>query len=250
MLARAFAARQGPGLGCASSQEKRTHFAGSRAFSEHLKTVGISHTWNAHPGVGHETLALRRAMGEENGTFDREYLRLPSARLRIRCSMAPMELINTTRQELTEAIDRLLSLIEATPDDRLNWRPSESSRSILEVGAHIANALSNIQTQMEGTPFPVPTSNEADAAFRQHDRLFSTRIQVTEEIVRCRDNYFLFLDGLEEADLNRMVTFPFGMGQGPIRAFIVAGPRHTYGHIAQIEYIQTIYGDHDWHYGF
>lgn len=32
--------------------------------------------------------------------------------------------------------------------------------------------------------------------------------------------------------------------------FMTMGSVHTMGHIAQIEYVQTMYGDLDWHTGF
>lgn len=161
-----------------------------------------------------------------------------------------MEQIDSACQELTEGIDRMLSLLDATPDERITWRPSESARTILEVASHAAHALANIVTQMRGTPFPIPTSKEADAGFRAYDRTFTTREQVKAELIKGRDLYIGLLRELGEAGLDQIVTLPFGMGQAPIRAFVGAGPRHTFGHIAQIEYIQTIYGDHDWHFGF
>ena len=47
-----------------------------------------------------------------------------------------------------------------------------------------------------------------------------------------------------------MRTLPFGLGQAPLGYFMTMGAAHTQGHIPQIEYIQTLYGDHDWHTGF
>lgn len=46
----------------------------NQAFSEHLKELKISHSFHVVPGVGHNTLALLRGMGEDNWTFYREVL--------------------------------------------------------------------------------------------------------------------------------------------------------------------------------
>ena len=41
----------------------------NRGFSEHLKRLGIEHTFTELPGVRHDTLALLRGLGEENWKF-------------------------------------------------------------------------------------------------------------------------------------------------------------------------------------
>lgn len=161
-----------------------------------------------------------------------------------------MELIDTTKRELLESKGRLFQLFETTPDDKLNWRPSPNSRSILEIGAHIGWSLGCITEQMQGTPYTVPQSALADASFREHDRQFTTRAQVTDYLTKQFQVYSDFLDSLSDSDLDRMTKMPFGLGEIPLRHFLGAGERHTFGHIGQIEYIQTMYGDFDWHFGF
>ncbi|MCB0825610.1 MAG: DinB family protein [Armatimonadetes bacterium] len=161
-----------------------------------------------------------------------------------------MELIETTKRELIQAKDRMLSLLASTPDDKLNWKPSPTSRSILEVVAHTAHALKNIRIQMSGTPFPISTSAQAQAEFHHHDKAFDTREKAEHYLVEAVEEYIAFLDTLTESDLERLEEMPFGLGPAPLSAFIPAGYMHTMGHNAQIEYIQTIYGDEDWHFGF
>lgn len=41
-------------------------------------------------------------------------------------------------QNLTETEGKLLKLVEAMPDDKLTWRPSEGVRSVSEVALHVA----------------------------------------------------------------------------------------------------------------
>ena len=43
----------------------------NRAYSEHLKKLNIAHTFTIVPGVGHETLALLKGLGEANWEFYR-----------------------------------------------------------------------------------------------------------------------------------------------------------------------------------
>jgi enterochelin esterase-like enzyme len=44
----------------------------NRAYSEHLKKLNIAHTFTIVPGVGHDTLALLKSLGEDNWEFYRE----------------------------------------------------------------------------------------------------------------------------------------------------------------------------------
>ena len=161
-----------------------------------------------------------------------------------------MSVTEATQAELIRTKDRMVQLLMATPDDRLNWQPSPGARSIVQIVAHSALSLGNILMQLQGVPFATPTSAEANVQFLAHDAEFSEREETKDYLeAKCAD-YVAFLASLEPADLERMVTLPFGLGEAPIGYMMTMGNLHTMGHIAQIEYIQTLYGDHDWHFGF
>jgi len=161
-----------------------------------------------------------------------------------------MEEIQTARAELQKATDRVLHLVELTPDEYLFWKPSTSARSIGEIVAHTAHALKNILGQLQGHAFLPASSAEANPIFLEHDRQFTERAALLEYFQQNRDNYDQYLAALTADDLDVIATLPFGLGQAPVRFFMKAGADHTASHIPQIEYIQTIYGDHDWHTGF
>jgi enterochelin esterase-like enzyme len=76
MLAKAFVARgrARPTLRMVIGERDFT-LSDNKAFSEHLKGLRIPHTFLTQPGVGHETLALLRAMGDENWAFYRDCLK-------------------------------------------------------------------------------------------------------------------------------------------------------------------------------
>lgn len=161
-----------------------------------------------------------------------------------------MSILVAGSDELRQAVDRTLHLVSETPDDRLFWKPSPTARSVGEIVAHCAGSLRNITTQMKGTPFPIPTSAEANAAFLAHDAEFGTREAVVEALQNECAAYLEYLETLSENDLGRSVTMPFGLGQVSLADFVMAGAQHTQSHNSQIEYIQTLYGDHNWHTGF
>jgi len=161
-----------------------------------------------------------------------------------------MDPISAAQAELIGTKDRMVALLRATPEDKLNWKPSPNSRSIVEIVAHSAHALGNIHKQLSGIPFPVPNSQQANQTFLEHDSAFTSREQVEAYLEeKCR-GYVEFLSSLQPEDLSRPVTMPFGLGEAPMGYFMTMGHVHTLGHIAQIEYVQTMYGDLDWHTGF
>lgn len=161
-----------------------------------------------------------------------------------------MSILQAGREELRQAVVRTLHLVSETPDDRLFWKPSPTARSIGEIVAHCAGSLRNIAAQMKGTPFPIPTSTEANAQFLTHDAAYQTREAVVEALQMECAAYLEYLSTVSENDLGRSVTMPFGLGEVPLSAFVMAGAQHTQSHVSQIEYVQTLYGDQNWHTGF
>ena len=54
----------------------------NRAYSEHLKKLNIAHTFTIVPGVGHDTLALLRGLGDANWEFYRSALAYETSALK------------------------------------------------------------------------------------------------------------------------------------------------------------------------
>jgi len=123
-------------------------------------------------------------------------------------------LIDTNRVEFTGARDVMAHALATTPDDRINWSPSPTARTPVQQVAHAAAAVAHLTATLDGRRFAVPTPAEADLEFRAWERQFTTRDEVLSLLARNGD------------------AFP---------------ALHTRVHAAQIDYIQTIYGDHDWH---
>jgi len=161
-----------------------------------------------------------------------------------------VSVIETTQAELIGTKNRMLQLLHETPADRVNWKPSPSARSIVEIVAHCGHAIGNILGQLKGVPFAPASSAEANEQFLAHDAEFRDSAEVEAYLEQQCADYVAFLGTLKPEDLDTMCTLPFGLGQAPLGYFMTMGNAHTQGHIAQIEYIQTMYGDHDWHASF
>jgi len=156
-------------------------------------------------------------------------------------------LIDTNRVEFTGARDVMAHALATTPDDRINWSPSPTARTPVQQVAHAAAAVAHLTATLDGRRFAVPTPAEADLGFRAWERQFTTREEVLSLLARNGDAFLAWLDALTPDRLESSVALPFDLGRVPVRVGIAFPALHTRVHAAQIDYIQTIYGDHDWH---
>jgi hypothetical protein len=157
------------------------------------------------------------------------------------------DIVSSTKSDFIRAKEQLARALATTPDDRINWSPSPTSRTPVQIVAHAAEALNNINGFVNGRPFEVENSAEADKIFREHELGFHTREQALELLEQNSAGFLATLDALTPERLSAMVELPFGLGSAPVAVAITFAAAHTRSHIPQIEYIQTIYGDRDWH---
>lgn len=159
------------------------------------------------------------------------------------------EVIQSAKVEFERSRDRMLGLLKETPDDRLSWSPSSTSRTPLAIVTHSAISIHHITEMLKGRPFEVSTTAVADKGFREEEQAFSCRDGVVSLFEKNAAGFIAWIDTLTEESLDDPITFPFGLGTGTVRYGMFAPARHTEAHIAQLEYIQTIYGDQNWHIG-
>lgn len=157
------------------------------------------------------------------------------------------EKIDQFKAEFEQAIGGVKHALATTPKDLLTWSPSKTARSPLQVVAHIAIGGRDMLGNLTGNTFPIETTEEAEQFHRERDSKVESLEECTQMLDDLTRDYFSWLDGLTEKSLDEPMKLPFGMGEMPVRMGITFMPFHVQWHTAQINYIQTIYGDHDWH---
>ena len=157
--------------------------------------------------------------------------------------------IESAKVEFATAKAGLLRALETTPDERLNWSPSSTARTPLAVFVHAADSVRHIHAMLDGRTYAVPTTAEAERDFRERERAFRKRDEGLVLFERNCEAYLELLDTLTHERLESKVRMPFGLGEAPMEIALFAAPKHTDWHTAQINYIQTVYGDHNWHIG-
>jgi len=157
------------------------------------------------------------------------------------------EVVEAAKAEFTRAKDRMSRSLATTPDDRINWAPSGTSRTPIDQVAHAAMSISGMQDWFSGKPFPFATMQDLDAFSREQEKKFTTRDEVISLLDQNSAAYFVWLDSLTDDQLSAMLSM--GGMTFPMSAAITFPADHIRAHTAQIDYIQTIYGDQDWHMG-
>ena len=156
------------------------------------------------------------------------------------------DIISQTKAELLRVKARAMHALATTPDDKINWSPSPTARTPIQQVAHGAMAIAGIQGMLAGTSFPFSSIAEFDTAMRAEEKKFTTREEVIDLLDKSCADCLALLDTLTPEQLASTVQLPFGPAF-PMSVCITFPADHLNNHAAQIDYIQTIYGDHDWH---
>jgi hypothetical protein len=155
------------------------------------------------------------------------------------------DVISAAKAEFTRANQRVAKCLATTPDDKLNWSPAPTSRTIVQQVAHVAMAVDGIQGMLVGKPFEFASIADMDASIRAAEKEFTSREQVQALLDEKSAAYLAWLDTLTPEQIASTVHLPFGAMPMAVAITIMAD--HYRGHAYQIDYIQTMYGDMDWH---
>jgi len=159
----------------------------------------------------------------------------------------PQQIVDDAKAEFTRAKDRITKALTTTPDDKINWSPAPTARTPLHQVAHAAMAVSGIHKMFQGEPMPFDNIAEMDAKWRAEEKAFTTRDQALDLLNKNSETYLAWLDGLTPVQVTSTFTAPFG--EFPMASAITWPADHLRNHAGQMEYLQTCYGDLDWHMG-
>ena len=154
------------------------------------------------------------------------------------------EVTEQIKSEYTRNEKKLISLLNATPADKLEWSPSPSARTVIELGAHCAMGTTGITGLLKGEPMRFENTAELDASLRQMEKQFKSLDVVLGMVKQSGEEYFAFLDSLDADQIHAIVNTP--MGAMPLSVAATFPCEHMKCHVAQIEYVQTTWGDHEW----
>ncbi len=142
--------------------------------------------------------------------------------------------------------DSLTRTFNAVPDDKLYWKPLDQGRCALDAYGEAAQSCGMIvglvQSKGEQKPSREMFAKMAD------ERAIWTKADALEAMNTNATALYAALENMSEEDLNMPITMPMGGGTTmPLSAWVMMAYRAFISRFAQINYIQTLYGDTESH---
>jgi uncharacterized damage-inducible protein DinB len=136
---------------------------------------------------------------------------------------AAAEDVNTMLlNNLKDAQDKTLQLVEAMPADKFGWRPSEGVRSVSETCMHVAGANYFFGSRMTGTKPP--------AATRTLEKDVTAKADV---LAKLKESYDAVNAGVAKADMSA-ATKLFGGKEGTMGDLALIAVSHAHEHLGQL----------------
>lgn len=148
-------------------------------------------------------------------------------------------LIESTREAAAEAF----KYAKAVPADKLEWKPSETGRSVMDICRELAMAPSWSTHIMTGEQMP-PMDEAAMEEFAKTSAAWTTPEACEEVANRNLEAFYAAVAAFPDERLEEKYTLPFDGGQEITQKANMDYPRWNFTyHLGQIAYIQTLYGD-------
>jgi uncharacterized damage-inducible protein DinB len=141
--------------------------------------------------------------------------------------MSPIELL---AGQARWAGENIAYNLEFVPDDRLDWKPATTAKSVIEIVNHTIGAMKGMTGAVRGGAWEIPDFQPA-----------TTRAEAQSMIREATGAYADAVQALSPEDLKKNVAVPFGTF--PMSQFSSFGVVELQHHRGQICYLQTLWGD-------
>jgi len=153
--------------------------------------------------------------------------------------------VGQAKQYIGMAKDRLLKTLSFVPDDKLNWTPASGAKSALRVAAHCGCSNAAFLMIVKGEKMPEMPREEMLSYMEASETAISTREDAIALIESSTDTFLSQLDTLTAEQVDSIVPTP--MFTAPMAFWMNLPGRHMDNHASQIDYLQTCWGDQEWH---
>ena len=149
------------------------------------------------------------------------------------------------RECFQRSTESMMKTFAAVPDDKLGWRPSDTARSSLELVSHVGFSNKVLAAMIAEKPGPFKDASEFLTGIRVQEKSLKTREQVLALIEDATPLVIAAIDGVKDDKIEGTIETIFG--PHPLRKVIFFPDWHLSAHSAQLEYLQTIWGDLEMH---
>ena len=154
------------------------------------------------------------------------------------------DFIAMSKDRTTAAMDRFLRVLSFVPADKLNWSPTPTAKSALEIAAHCAGYSGRFADIIYAGKFawsveefrgPIQSAIKSITTLEEAETMLRKNIADT----------IAALDTVKPEQVGTMTASP--QGQTPFNFFLTLPAFHLENHLAQIDYLQTCWGDLEVH---
>lgn len=152
----------------------------------------------------------------------------------------------TLMMMLQSGHQQLAKTAQAVPEDKLQWRPLDSGRAILDLLGETAQTAS-FAVELARSRGEVKMTREIFQGWAAQ-RADWTREIALEKLESAMRELVAAIEELSDEELDRDVTMTMHQSITlPLAAWIMQAYRTFVSRMAQINYIQTLYGDFEFH---
>lgn len=141
---------------------------------------------------------------------------------------------------------RFLKTFDAVSDDKYGYSPAEGANTPIQIGAHIAVANHGFAGMIEeGDDDQMPEMDVVLKMMAIEEAKIDTAEKVVAAVEESHARLMTAINGLSAERFGATIPSPFG--DMAIAELIFYPGTHYHSHAAQVDYVQTCYGDHGFH---
>ncbi len=146
--------------------------------------------------------------------------------------------------------DGLARTFAAVPDDKLNWRPLDQGRSAIDLAGDAAQTPLLALQLLQLAPGATPPAMRETFAKMSAERAAWSRDDVMQHLEANHQNLASAIEAMSDEELARPLSIPMRPDFAltlPLTGWAMMAYRAYISRFAQINYIQTLYGDMEGH---
>lgn len=138
--------------------------------------------------------------------------------------------------------DDLIRAARAVPTERHNWSPGGVARNTIYLVAHCAATNLFFAAIFSSSPLPYQTTEEREAAVEGCETIDQAEALLNRSVTAVCDA----IVALPEQRIGEQMVMPWGERM-PVALSLLAPANHMQYHEGQINYLQTLLGDDEYH---
>ncbi|HET6384875.1 MAG TPA: DinB family protein [Armatimonadota bacterium] len=154
------------------------------------------------------------------------------------------DIITMCKERAIQEMEYFLRTLSFVPIDKLTWSPAPTARSAVQIAAHCAGYSGGFASIIRAGKFP-PSVEEFRNPIQSAINSISTLEQAETMLRKGIADTAAALDTVKPEQIGAMIESP--QGQTPFTFFMTVPALHLNGHAAQIDYLQTCWGDQEVH---